>query len=124
MIKIKPVGDASLVNNYWKYKFMFCEDITLNIPLPWTIDVPPKIINFKLDFGISLETNDTFLILPHPNLGNLRMCFSPGIIQPGRQRLIIEVDNNTADPVKLYAGQEYIILVTLNYEGILFEYIS
>ena len=123
MIKIKPTGDKTLVNTHWQYKFMFCEDITLNIPLPWEIEVPSKTINFKLDFGISLEIKETLLIVPHPNLGNLRMSFSPGIIQPGIERLIIEIDNNTSTPVKLYAGQEYITLVTLNYEGILFEYI-
>jgi len=124
MLKIKPVGDIQLVNNQWKYKYMLCEDITLDIPLPWDIELPAKILNFKLDFGIFIETEETYMIIPHSNLGNIRMSFTPILIYPGKQRLIISMDNYTLDMVKLYSGTSYITIVSLKNKGVLFEYKS
>jgi hypothetical protein len=124
MLKIKPLGDITLVNNQWKYKYMFCEDITLDIPLPWKVEVPAKILNFKLDFGITIETEETYMIIPHSNLGNLRMSFAPILLYPGKNRLIVQFDNYTSNKIKLYSGVDYIKIVSLKNEGILFDYNS
>ena len=122
MLKVKPVGDTALVNNQWTYKYMCCDDISLDIPLPWKVNVPAKILNFKLDFGIIIETNESYMIIPHSNLGNLRMSFTPTLINPGKQRLIVQMDNYTENIIRLYSGIDYIKIVSLKNESILFKY--
>ena len=119
---IKPVGDIALVNNQWKYKYMFCEDITLDIPLPWDVEIPPHTSNFQVDFGVSIDSKETYMVTPRSNMGHLRMSFPPSIMSQGINRLIILVDNGTSGSVSLYTAQHYITLVSLSNEGILFKY--
>ena len=79
--------------------------------------------NFKVDFGISIDTDQAFLIVPKETLGNLRISYSPHLIIPGISRLIISLDNSTIYPTKIYAGQHYISMVSLNNKGILWKYL-
>ncbi len=122
MMYIKPVGDIALVNNQWKYKYMFCDDITLDIPIPWDVEIPPHTSNFMVDFGVSIDSKETYMVIPRSNIGKLRMSFTPSIMSPGINRLIIHVDNGTSGVVSLYAAQHYITLVSLTNEGIIFKY--
>jgi hypothetical protein len=118
---VKPVGDKELVNNQWQYKYM-SDDLVVDIPLPWDIEIPSNIRNFKVDFGISINTDQAFLIVPKETLGNLRISYSPHLIIPGISRLIISLDNSTIYPTKIYAGQHYISMVSLNNQRILWKY--
>jgi len=124
MLQISPVGDPALVSNQWKYKYMYCEDITLDIPIPWDIEIPENTTNFNVDFGININTPITFMIVPRPNLGHIRMSFSPQVMNPGIHRLIISMDNTTNKSIKLYVSQHYITIVSLSNQGILFNYNS
>jgi len=124
MLQISPVGDPALVSNQWKYKYMYCEDITLDIPIPWDIEIPENTTNFNVDFGININTPITFMIVPRPNLGHIRMSFSPQVMNPGIHRLIISMDNTTKKSIKLYVSQHYISIVSLSNQGILFNYNS
>ena len=120
---VKAVGDTELVNHQWKYKYM-SDDVAIDIPLPWDIEIPSNIRNFKVDFGISIDTRDTFLIIPKDTLGNLRISYSPHLVSPGINRIIICIDNSTLYPTKLYTGQHYITIVSLTNQGILWNYYS
>ena len=101
---------------------MFLEDITLDIPLPWDVDIPPHTSNFLVDFGVSIDSKETYMVTPRTNMGKLRMSFPPSIMSPGINRLIIPMDNWTSGVVSLYTAQHYITLVSLSNEGILFNY--
>ena len=103
---------------------MYCEDITLDIPIPWDIEIPENTTNFNVDFGININTPITFMIVPRPNLGHIRMSFSPQVMNPGIHRLIISMDNTTNKSIKLYVSQHYITIVSLSNQGILFNYNS
>ena len=123
MLQISPVGkNSELVTNQWRYKYMYCEDLTLDIPLPWDIKIPGNTTNFKLDFGIRIDSPVTYMVVPHTNLGYLRMAFSPQVMNPGIHRLIISIDNYTQNSIQLYNGNSYITMVSLTNEGILFNY--
>lgn len=125
MLQISPVGkNRELITNQWRYKYMYCEELTLDIPLPWDLKIPSNITNFRVDFGIRINSPVTYMVVPHTNLGSLRMSFSPQVMNPGIHRLIISVDNNTQNPIQLYSGNPYIIIVSLTNEGILFNYNS
>jgi len=118
---VKPVGEKELVNYQWRYKYM-SDDLVVDIPLPWDIEIPSNIRNFKVDFGISIETDENYLIVPKENLGSLRISYSPHLISPGISRLILSLDNLTIYPTKIYAGQHYISMVSLNNKGIVWKY--
>jgi hypothetical protein len=123
-MQINPVGDIELVSNQWKYKYIYCDDLTIDIPLPWNVEIPGDTINFKVDFGIRINTSITCMVIPCSNLGQLRMSFSPVVMNPGIHRLIIDFDNNTKNSITLITGQHYISVVSLNNESILFKYIN
>lgn len=118
---VKAVGNTELVNHQWKYKYM-SDDISIDIPIPWDIEIPCNIRNFKVDFGISIETQETFFIIPKVSLGNLRISYSPHLISPGISRVIIAIDNPTLYPTKLCTGQHYISLVSLVNKSIIWKY--
>ncbi len=101
---------------------MFCDHITLDIPIPWDVEIPPHTSNFMVDFGVSIDSKETYMVIPRSNIGKLRMSFTPSIMSPGINRLIIHVDNGTSGVVSLYAAQHYITLVSLTNEGIIFKY--
>ena len=118
---VKAVGNTELVNNQWKYKYM-SNNISVDIPLPWDIIIPCYTRNFKVDFGISIDTRDIFIILPKETLGNLRISYSPYLVTPGITRIIISIDNTSIFPIKLYTSHHYITLVSLINQGIVWDY--
>jgi len=93
------------------------EDVGLDIPMPFTITIPPKVKAYSIDLGFKAEQNHGYMLVPRSSISKttLRLANSIGIIDKNyRGKVLVKVDNSSSNSVILNEDSCYFQIVSFN----------
>ena len=99
------------------------EDVGLDIPMPFTLTVPPKVKAYIIDLGFKAEQTHGYMLIPRSSISKttLRLSNSIGIIDKNyRGKVLVKVDNISSKPVILNEDSCYFQIISFN--GVLPDY--
>ena len=105
-------------NNHPTYKnAMINEDVGLDIPMNYSVTIPPNSKSYQIDLGFKAEQTHGYMLIPRSSISKtpLRLANSIGIIDKSyRGKVMVKLDNISNVAFTLQEGSCYFQIVAFN----------